>query len=147
MAHNQQYHHQPPSHQIVKTATAVTLGGTLMLLSGLLLATTVIGLVVATPVLVIFSPVLVPALVTLSIIFSGFLTSGGLGATASFVLYWMYRYVTGKPPAGSYQLDMARDKIAGTATEARHKAEQLGHDQTGKGKYTGRAGHQVTVEA
>ena len=149
MAHNQQYQqqHYQLSHQVVKTATAVTLGGTLMVLSGLLLAATVIGLVVATPVLVIFSPVLVPALVTLSLIFSGFLTSGGLGATASFVFYWMYRYVTGKHPVGSHQLDMARDKIVGAATEARHKAKQLGH-QTGR-SITGGAGgqsHQVRVE-
>ncbi|KAK9052340.1 hypothetical protein SSX86_028969 [Deinandra increscens subsp. villosa] len=135
MAHNyqkqyQQQHQPQLSRQLVKTATAVTLGGSLMVLSGTLLAATVIGLVVATPVLVIFSPVLVPALVTLSLIFSGFLTAGGLGGTATFVFYWMYRYVTGKHPVGSHQLDMAREKIAGAATEVRHKAEQLG-DQTG----------------
>ncbi|KAM0003023.1 putative oleosin [Helianthus debilis subsp. tardiflorus] len=150
MAHNQQYsqqhqHHQPHlSHQVVKTATAVTLCGSLMVLSGLTLAATVIGLVVATPLLVIFSPVLVPVLITLSLIFGGFFASGGLGATASFVFYWMYRYVTGKHPVGSRQLDMARDKIAGAAMEARHKAEQLGH-QTGRTTGVGQ-GHQIRVE-
>ncbi|KAF5755239.1 putative oleosin [Helianthus annuus] len=154
MAHNQQYyqqhqHRQPHlSHQVVKTATAATLCGSLMVLSGLTLAATVIGLVVATPLLVIFSPVLVPALITLSLIFGGFLASGGLGATASFVCYWMYRYVTGKHPVGSRQLDMARDKIAGAAMEARHKAEQLGH-QTGRTAAAGGGvgqGHQIRVE-
>lgn len=139
MDHNRQHydhhqHHQQPqlSHQVIKTATAITLGASLVVLSGLTLAATVIGLIVATPVLVISSPVLVPALVTLSLIFSGFLTSGGLGATATFVLYWMYRYATGKHPVGSHQLDVGRDRIAGAAIGARDKAEQLGHQTAGR---------------
>ncbi|KAK1438762.1 hypothetical protein QVD17_04572 [Tagetes erecta] len=137
MAHKQKrydHHLQQPqlSHQVIKTATAITLGASLVVLSGLTLAATVIGLVVTTPLLVIFSPVLVPALITVSLIFSGFLTSGGLGAAATFVLYWMYRYVTGKHPVGSHQLDIARDKIAGAATGARDKAERLGHQTAGR---------------
>lgn len=86
------HHQQQLSYQVAKTATAVTMGGSLMLLSGLALTATIIGLVVATPLLVIFSPVLVPAAVTTFLILAGFLASGGLGATATFVFYWMYRY-------------------------------------------------------
>ncbi|KAH6771729.1 oleosin 1 [Perilla frutescens var. hirtella] len=112
------------SHQVAKTTTAVTLGGSLMVLSGLTLAATVIGLVLATPVLVIFSPVLVPAAIAVFVILAGFVTSGGFGAVASFVFYWMYRYATGKHPIGADQLDRARDKIAHTAYDVKEKAEQ-----------------------
>lgn len=136
MSYNQEHRlDQPPhyggrqqlSHQVAKTTTAVTLGGSLMVLSGLTLAATVIGLVLATPLLLIFSPVLVPAAITLFLIFAGFLASGGFGATASFIFYWMYRYATGKHPIGADQLDRAREKIANAAREMKDKAENLGH--------------------
>ncbi|KAL3649727.1 hypothetical protein CASFOL_006130 [Castilleja foliolosa] len=117
------------SRQVAKTTTAVTLGGSLMVLSGLTLAATIIGIVLATPLLVIFSPVLVPAAITISLIFAGFVTSGGFGATASFVFYWMYRYATGKHPIGADQLDRAREKIAHAAYDVKEKAEHFGQGQ------------------
>ncbi|KAL1531189.1 hypothetical protein AAHA92_33897 [Salvia divinorum] len=117
-------HRQQLSHQVAKTTTAVTLGGSLMVLSGLTLAATVIGLVLATPLLVIFSPVLVPATITVFLILAGFMTSGGFGAVASFVFYWMYRYATGKHPIGADKIDRARDKIAHATHDAKEKADQ-----------------------
>ncbi|KAJ8526733.1 hypothetical protein K7X08_029210 [Anisodus acutangulus] len=84
--------HQQLSIQVAKTTTAVTVGGSLMVLSGLTLAATVIGLVMVTPLLVIFSPVLVPAAITIFMILGGLLAAGGFGATATFVFYWMYRF-------------------------------------------------------
>ncbi|MQL46452.1 hypothetical protein EI019_24890, partial [Escherichia coli] len=59
------------SHQIVKAVTAVTAGGSLLVLSGLTLAGTVIALTIATPLLVIFSPVLVPAVITVALLILG----------------------------------------------------------------------------
>ncbi|CAN4099753.1 unnamed protein product [Withania somnifera] len=114
--HPRHDHEQQLTHQVAKTTTAVTVGGSLMVLSGLTLAATVIGLAIATPLLVIFSPVLVPAVLTVGLILGGFLASGGFGATASFVFYWMYRYI-----------DYTKDKIAHAAHDAKEKAEQLGH--------------------
>ncbi|GFQ06977.1 oleosin 16 kDa [Phtheirospermum japonicum] len=97
-----------------------------MVLSGLTLAATIIGIVLSTPLLVIFSPVLVPAAITLFLIFAGFVTSSGFGATASFVFYWMYRYATGKHPIGADQLDRARERITHAAYDVKEKAEHLG---------------------
>ncbi|CAN4099752.1 unnamed protein product [Withania somnifera] len=125
--HPRHDHEQQLTHQVAKTTTAVTVGGSLMVLSGLTLAATVIGLAIATPLLVIFSPVLVPAVLTVGLILGGFLASGGFGATASFVFYWMYRYVTGKHPIGATKIDYTKDKIAHAAHDAKEKAEQLGH--------------------
>ncbi|KAL8539869.1 hypothetical protein ACS0TY_001468 [Phlomoides rotata] len=120
-------HKQQLSHQVAKTTTAVTLGGSLMVLSGLTLAATVIALVLATPLLVIFSPVLVPAALALFLIVAGFFTAGGFGATASFVFYWLYRYASGKHPIGADQLDRARDKLTHAAYDVKDRAEHYGH--------------------
>ncbi|XP_071706087.1 oleosin L-like [Rutidosis leptorrhynchoides] len=123
--HNQHEQHwgQSKAHQIAKAATAVTAGGSLLVLSGLTLAGTVIALTVATPLLVIFSPVLVPAVITVFILTTGFLTSGGLGIAAATVLAWMYRYVTGRHPTGADSLDEATHKLGSKAREFRDRSE------------------------
>lgn len=82
---------QPKGKQLVKAATAVTAGGSLLVLSGLTLAGTVIALTVATPLLIIFSPVLVPAAITVVLIITGFLASGGFGIAAITAFSWLYR--------------------------------------------------------
>ncbi|KAJ4954942.1 hypothetical protein NE237_011725 [Protea cynaroides] len=119
---------QPHSYQLVKAVTAITAGGSLLVLSGLLLAATVIGLTLATPVLVIFSPVLVPAAITVFLILAGFLTSGGLGVAALSVLTWIYKYVTGKNPPGADTLDEASYRLARKARDVRDRAEQFGQE-------------------
>ncbi|KAF8412449.1 hypothetical protein HHK36_000413 [Tetracentron sinense] len=111
---------------VVKAATAGTAGGSLLILSGLTLAGTVIALTLATPVLLIFSPVLVPAAVTVFLLITGFVASGGFGVAAVSVFSWMYKYLTGKHPPGADQLDQARMKLASKAREMKERAEQMG---------------------
>ncbi|EXC21058.1 Oleosin 1 [Morus notabilis] len=129
-----QLQQQPRSHQVVKAATAVTAGGSMLVLSGLILAGTVIALTIATPLFVIFSPVLVPAVITVGLIITGFLASGGFGVAAISVLSWIYRYVTGKHPPGADQLDQARHKLASKAREMKDKAEQFGQQHLTSGQ-------------
>jgi len=69
----------------------------MLLLSGLALTGTVLALIVATPLLVIFSPVLVPAAITVALLTAGFVSSGGFGTAAAGVLAWMYRYLKTPP--------------------------------------------------
>lgn len=90
------------------------------MLSGLTLTGTVIGLIVATPLMVLFSPVLVPAVITMGLLTAGFLFSGGCGVAAATALTWIYRYVTGKHPMGADKVDYARMRIS-------EKAKELGH--------------------
>ncbi|XVF54897.1 hypothetical protein PTKIN_Ptkin05aG0217300 [Pterospermum kingtungense] len=75
----QQQHYQqtsqPRSHQVVKVASAVTAGRSLLVLSGLTLAGTVIALTIVTPLLLIFSPVLLPAIIATALIVAGFAAS------------------------------------------------------------------------
>lgn len=109
------YDSTPSTRQIVKFATAITIGAGLLLLAGLTLTGTIMGLVVATPVLVIFSPVLVPAAITVFLIISGFLFSGGSGIAAVSVFTWIYNYITGKHPLGAGPIDTTRNLITGAA--------------------------------
>ncbi|VVB09031.1 unnamed protein product [Arabis nemorensis] len=110
----------PSTRQIVRFLTAATIGLSLLLLSGLTLTGTVIGLIVATPLMVLFSPVLVPAVITTGLLTVGFLFSGGCGVAAATALSWIYRYVTGKHPIGAEKVDYARMMIS-------EKAKELGH--------------------
>lgn len=97
--------------------TAATIGGTLLFLSGLTLAGTVIALIMATPVLVLFSPIFVPAAIAVFLATVGFLFSRGCGVTTITVLTWICSYVKGKLPPGADHLDYARTKIADKARD------------------------------
>lgn len=71
----------PSTSQVLAVLTLLPVGGTLLALAGFTLAATVIGLLVATPVFIIFSPVLIPAILTVLLAVTGFLSSGALGLT------------------------------------------------------------------
>ncbi|KAF9613932.1 hypothetical protein IFM89_013179 [Coptis chinensis] len=116
----------PSSRQTVKFLTAATLGTIALVLSGLTLTGTVIALVMATPILVLFSPILVPAGIVLFLTVTGFLFSGGFGVAALSALTWIYNYVSGKHPAGSDQLDYARMRLANKAREVKDRAKEYG---------------------
>ncbi|KAL5558619.1 hypothetical protein UlMin_034830 [Ulmus minor] len=115
------------TRQTVKFLTAATIGTVLLVLSGLTLTGTVIGLVLATPLIVIFSPILVPAAIILFLVAAGFVSSGGFGVVAITALTWLYNYVTGQHPLGADKLDYARMRIADTARDVTDKAKEYGH--------------------
>nr|AFR46654.1 oleosin3 [Plukenetia volubilis] len=123
-------HHPPRSHQVLKAATAATAGCSFLFLSGLTLAGTVIALTTTTPLMVIFSPVLAPAVITAGLIIAGFMISGGFSFAAILVLSWIYRHVTGQRTLGAESLDEARLRWAGKARETKDRAEQFGHRVT-----------------
>lgn len=77
----------PSTTQILAVVTLVPVGGLLLGLAGLTLLGTIIALAVATPVFLLFSPVLVPAAITLALAVIGFLTSG------QFILFSLSIYV------------------------------------------------------
>ncbi|KAG0498391.1 hypothetical protein HPP92_002678 [Vanilla planifolia] len=65
----------PPASKAVALAVMFPVGGTLLVLSGVTLAVTLLGLAVSTPLLLLFSPVLVPAALVIALAVAGFLTS------------------------------------------------------------------------
>ncbi|KAK7410335.1 hypothetical protein VNO78_01041 [Psophocarpus tetragonolobus] len=122
------------SRQTVKFLTAATIGISLLLLSGLTLTGTVIGLVIATPLLVIFSPILVPAAFVLFLVALGFLFSGGCGVAAIAALSWIYNYVSGSgnQHAGSDPLEYAKGYLADKARDVKERAKDYGNYAQGR---------------
>ncbi|KAJ0030880.1 hypothetical protein Pint_12895 [Pistacia integerrima] len=120
------YDRAPTSYLTVNFLTAAAIGASLLFLAGLTITGTVIALILATPLLVLFSPILVPAGMVTFLAAAGFLFSGGCGVTAITLLSWVYGYVTGKHPPGADQLDYARMKIADKAREMKERAKEYG---------------------
>lgn len=79
---------------IANFLTAGAIGTTLLGLSVLTLTGTVMALILATPVLVVFSPVLVPAAIVIFLTAAGFVFSGGCSVAAIGALTWLYNYVS-----------------------------------------------------
>lgn len=92
---------QSTSRKAVKFMTAGTIGAALLVWSGLTLTGTVIAVVVATAVIVMFSPILVPAAIAVFSVISGIVFSSGRCLAAVMVMLWIYNYVTGKHPPGA----------------------------------------------
>ncbi|GAU35815.1 hypothetical protein TSUD_155900 [Trifolium subterraneum] len=83
----------PSTSQILVLATLVPFGATLLILAGLTLTATVIGLAVTTPLFIFFSPVLFAAAVVIGLAIAGFLTSGAFGITSLSSFAWVASYL------------------------------------------------------
>lgn len=86
-------HSGPTTQQILALVTLLPIGAILLGLSGLTFVGTLIGLAIATPLFLLFSPVIVPAALTIALAVAGFLASGAFGITALSSLYWLVNYV------------------------------------------------------
>ncbi|TYI71957.1 hypothetical protein E1A91_D07G025700v1 [Gossypium mustelinum] len=99
----------PSPRQTAKFLTATTLGAMFLFLSGLTFTGTVIALVMATPLMVLFSPVVVPAGLAILLVTTRFLFSGGCGVAVITALSWVHNYVQGKhntPPGAAGDLEL-----------------------------------------
>ncbi|KAF7072184.1 hypothetical protein CFC21_077348 [Triticum aestivum] len=120
-----QGHNQPAAVTLAKGVAAAAAAGSMLLLSALTLTGTVLALIVATPLLVLFSPVLVPAAIAVTMLTAGFVSSGAFGAAAVGVLAWMYKYLshgTSSPP-GADTVDHAGAKLDSKAHEVKNWAQ------------------------
>lgn len=113
--------------QIMAVVTLFPLGGLLLLLAGITLTGTLIGLAVATPLFVIFSPVLIPAVLTIGLAVTGFLTSGAFGITALSSLSWIVNYLRqAGSSSGGDPIEMAKQRVQGTAGYVGQKVRDVG---------------------
>ncbi|KAI3447668.1 hypothetical protein Pfo_004333 [Paulownia fortunei] len=118
--------HAPNSTQLVGLATLVISGGILLLLSGLTLTATVLGLIFFAPLILISSPIWFPVGVIIFIVISGFLSFLGFGVASVAAVSWLYRYFWGFHPPGSDRVDYARTRIADTAGHMKDYAREYG---------------------
>lgn len=97
------------------------------MLSGLALAGSVVGLAVATPVFLLFSPVLVPAALLIALAVAGFLTSGALGLGGLSSLTCLANTARQTFQRTPDYVEQARRRMAEAAAHAGHKTAQAGH--------------------
>ncbi|KAL6519415.1 hypothetical protein OROGR_018737 [Orobanche gracilis] len=119
-------YHAPNSTQLVGLATLAISGGILLLLSGLTLTSTVLGLIFLAPLILVTSPIWLPIGFLIFVAVSGFLSIFGFGVAAVAAGSWIYRYFRGFHPPGSDGFDYARTRIADTAGHVKDYARDYG---------------------
>ncbi|KAK2663574.1 hypothetical protein Ddye_002148 [Dipteronia dyeriana] len=118
--------HTPNSAQVVGFMTLFISGSILLLLTGLTITATVLGLIFFTPLLIVSSPIWVPLGTVLFLTVAGFLSFCGFGVATVAGLSWMYRYFRGLHPPGSDRVDYARSRIYDTASHVKDYAREYG---------------------
>ncbi|KVI02467.1 oleosin-like [Cynara cardunculus var. scolymus] len=146
----------PSGSKILAIITMLPVGAIFLGLSGLTFVGTLIGLAVATPLFVIFSPVIVPAILTIGLAVTGFLTSGTFGLTGLSSLSYMVNMLRQTAATVPENVDYLKGRIsdvgmyAGQKTKEagqniQHKAHEMGTDRDRDRE--GRAGVQVQAGA
>ncbi|KAB2030917.1 hypothetical protein ES319_D05G266800v1 [Gossypium barbadense] len=145
----------PSTSKVLTVATLLPVGGTLLLLAGLSLIGSLIGLAIAAPLFLIFSPVLVPAALLIAGSIAGFLTSGAFGITGLSSLSWIANYIRGSRISMSQGLDPVKWPLPDTAVSMEQKIQKRsqgggrisegGREQEG-GKSTTQEGGKSTTQ-
>lgn len=120
------HEHAPNSTQLMGFLTLLISSAILLILTGLTVTAAVTGLVFFAPIILISSPVWVPAAAVLFIGVTGFLSACGVGVAVLSGATWMYRYFSGRQPVGSGRVDYARSRMAHTAREVKDYAREHG---------------------
>lgn len=122
--------------KVLAVVTLLPIGGFLLIFAGLTFVGTLIGLAVSTPLLVIFSPVLVPAAIVIGLAVAGFLTSGAFGITGLSSLSWIDNYL--RQTRVPEHMDYAKRRVQDTAGYYGQRAREMGHNVKEKAQETGR---------
>ena len=97
----------------------------LVAIAGALAIGSAIVLVIVSPVLLFFSPILVPVGIVLFLCTAGIVATGGTGVATLSAAVWLYRYIKGRHPRGSQQVDHVMGRIHETAEHMKHKAQDV----------------------
>lgn len=117
----------PSASQIIAVITLVPLGGTLFLLAGLTLAGSFIGLALSTPLFLIFSPILVPAIAIVGLAVAGILVSGAFGITGLSSFSWLANFLR-----RTHLPEQAFRGVQQTTSQWTQKAREVGHTVSDK---------------
>ncbi|XP_062010188.1 oleosin Ara h 10.0102 [Rosa rugosa] len=128
----------PSTGKILAVVTLLPVGGTLLGLAGLTLMATIIGLLCAAPVFLIFSPVLVPAAIAIGLAVTAFITSGAFGLTGLSSLSWVTNHLRRATGGVPEQLDSAKRRMADMGEYFGQKTKEVGQDIQHKAQETKR---------
>ena len=116
--------------QKLKEVVPKSTGGrvALVAVAGAVTIASAIVLVILSPVLLFFSPILVPVGIVLFLCTAGIVAACGTGVATLSLAVWLYRYLKGRHPRGSQQVDHVMGRVHKTAEQIKHKA----HDVAGQ---------------
>ncbi|XP_068636491.1 oleosin G [Aristolochia californica] len=120
------HEYAPNSAQVVGFLTLIISGGILLVLTGITLTTSVLVLILFTPLIILSSPIWIPVGIVLFFAVAGFLTACVFGLAALTGASWLYKYVGGRHPPGSDRIDYARSRIVDTASHMKDYAREYG---------------------
>ncbi|KAK1268414.1 Oleosin 20.3 kDa [Acorus gramineus] len=118
--------HVPNSAQVIGFLTLLISGGILLVLTGLTVTLSTMGLIVFAPLIILSSPIWVPPAAALFVAVAGLLMVSGFGLAGLAGATWVYRYYKGRRPVGSERVDYARGRIADTAGHVKDYAREYG---------------------
>ncbi|KAL8097294.1 hypothetical protein AgCh_030431 [Apium graveolens] len=139
MTHRQTYHPQHTNHsaivkyllpkntpstsQVLAVVTLLLVSGTHILLAGITLIGTLKGLALATPLFIIFIPVLVPAALTIGLVVTGFLGSGAFGLIGLSSLSWVLSYFKQASQVMPDQIELSKKRAQEMDVYAGHTTQ------------------------
>ncbi|TKY73237.1 Oleosin 14.9 kDa [Spatholobus suberectus] len=103
--------HASNSGQLFGVLALLITGSILLLLTGLTVVGTVLGLILFAPLIIVTSPIWVPLCAVLFLVTAAFLSMCGFGLVAVAALTWVYRQSKGhRPPGSNRALNRAKDR-------------------------------------
>ncbi|XP_054820377.1 oleosin G-like [Prosopis cineraria] len=126
--------HAPTPSQFFSVIAFFVIAALSLFVAGLTVAGITLTLVFLTPLIVLSSPIWVPAAAILFLFVVGFLAVAGFAVVMLAALSWTYRYFRGLNPPGSDRVDYARSRIYDTASHVKECAWEYGGFLQGKVK-------------
>ncbi|KAG4914417.1 hypothetical protein JHK87_051974 [Glycine soja] len=119
--------------QLLALLAGVPLGGMLLLLSGVSLIASLVGLAVATPLFIFFSPVLVPAAFAIGMAVTAVLAAGACGLVGLVSFSWLVNCLRQMPRGTTTKTTMMRPEqakrhVADMAEYVGKKTKDVGQD-------------------
>ncbi|XP_004488373.1 oleosin-like [Cicer arietinum] len=96
--------HVSNSTQLFGLLTLLITWAISLVLTGLTVIITIMGLIFFAPVIILLSPIWVPSFAILFVFTVGFLSTCGFGIVVVAILTWMFRYFRGLHPSAGHGL-------------------------------------------
>ncbi|CAL9229530.1 unnamed protein product [Arabidopsis halleri] len=87
-----------PVVQLFQVVIAGAASVVFLLFAGITFGASIVGLTIATPLFVIFSPILVPATIATTLLVGGATATVALGVTAFALIFWLFKHRIGVKP-------------------------------------------------
>ncbi|OIW12384.1 hypothetical protein TanjilG_04133 [Lupinus angustifolius] len=135
----------PSATHTLAVVIGVPIGGMLLFLAGLSFVGSLIGLAVVTPLFILFSPVLVPAALTIGLAVAGILASDACGVMGLMSFSWMVNFIMQTQGGGGYTSvpEMAKHRVADAVEYVGQKTKDVGQKTKEVGQDIQSKAHEV----